>query len=456
MNPVVGLFPALPLKRNLDLGEWLIGTPSPDLIWRSNQLRERFSELLQSFERHGFKNGSVLWHRDRGIDGQPPTIEAARAIWLATRFAALDANDQLGGEIEGVSGHLVVTADNATLILQPIDDENGTATHVRGYLKRITTVAWKTGEAPIPLPEDTVAMLGPVNVSSRLTRAVYNKLISAETLETRRLRLAIEWHGMAMANTPSVTSQQRIIAIKTGFEALFGESNSRQCAKRLRECFDTVTRPHRAMLPWRGLLWRPNERRGLRRSYRNKEGVEKQDTRSEIEDWFMALAEARNNVIHHGCTSVCQYPPPPERPLSQYSRWRDGYLFWVGERVLREAIKAHLGAEHLLAEPYAKQQFIEERFGENREPRGEEPQVATTEEVVPEEKPVAAGRSAAELVTILGCPAANYIEIGKGDGLGEWVAEAGGQSLLVFDAERERLIAAGAEEVASDVWWDAG
>jgi hypothetical protein len=486
MHPIIGMFPALPLERTLDLGEWLVGTPPKGIAWRSGRFRDLVEALLQSFTRAGFRNGAMLWHRDRGLDGQPPSDDASRAIMAATRFAVLDANDRLEGNPN--IGHMLATAENAELILQPIDEENGEVTHVRGgRLKQILTAGWKLGESPIPLPEATAAILIPVASSSRLAKAVYSQMVSQETGITRRIQLATEWHGMAMANAAAVTWQQRIIAIKTGFEALFGESTSWKCATKLRACFENATSANRAMLPWSGVLWSPKERMDLLRSWKNDKGEEKQAQRSEIEDWFMTLANARNEIIHEGVVSVAQYASPSERPLSRYARWHKGSLFWVGERVLREAIKAHLGPEILLAGPFAKSKALTDliealRLEKNQAEatvHEEADTFVSTEqdhfistEQDHEQKSTTPPRSVAQLLTELDCQAANRVEISKVHGMPSaslevarassaammnmWGAEAGGNSLLISELERDLLLAAGAEESIPDDWWDAG
>ncbi len=43
--------------------------------------------------------------------------------------------------------------------------------------------------------------------------------------------------------------QQRLIALKTGFEALLHTSSSEQCARKLRDLFVATTRRHRHLLP---------------------------------------------------------------------------------------------------------------------------------------------------------------------------------------------------------------
>lgn len=67
----------------------------------------------------------------------------------------------------------------------------------------------------------------------------------------------------------------------------------RECARRLRQLFERATAPHSAWLPWAGLLWPPRERVALARTSRKGDGRTEPDTRSELEDWFMTLAEAK-------------------------------------------------------------------------------------------------------------------------------------------------------------------
>jgi|SRR5215471_7836153 len=48
-HPCIGFFPALPLQNNLDLGDWVVGSPSEDTPWRSERFKELVDKLLGSF-----------------------------------------------------------------------------------------------------------------------------------------------------------------------------------------------------------------------------------------------------------------------------------------------------------------------------------------------------------------------------------------------------------------------
>jgi hypothetical protein len=346
--PHVGFFPALPLARTLDLGDWLVGLPSPDVPWRTDRLRELTQTLMASFSDSGFDNGALVWHRERGFDGTLPPDEARAAIAAAVGFAVLDTNDRLD---DLNKGHFLATTENAALYFQPIDEETGDVAHVRsGALKEIVSFGHKIGQGPLPLPEATSPIRRPVRASSSLARSVFDTMTTRQDEAAGRLRAALEWHRITMANSPAISLGQRLVASKTGFEALFGESKAWNCAKALNDLFLQATAPHRAFLPWTGVLWSPTDRTDVRPTNPDCPAEHRATPRSEIQDWFMNLAYARNAIIHEGALRMGSYTALPERPLSRYA----GPLFWKGERMLREASKASLGPEVLLAVPLAR------------------------------------------------------------------------------------------------------
>jgi hypothetical protein len=337
-HPYFSFFPALPLFRNLQLGDWRIGRPEADVIWRSSRFKELALTHLKAFAKEGFKDGAMMWHRERGFDGSMPEPHVWSAIQAAVCFATLDANDHVRNELN--AGHYVTTSENAELFTQPIDEERAFITHQRGgRLKNVLSGGWKIGEEIASLPDAVVAVSQPVIISQCLAAAVFCALLDTSKAANRRIAVALEWHRFALSNPRVVSWPQRIVALKTGFEALSGgESKTHICGQFLRKLFENTTKPHVSLLPWAGILWSPKERTDLARSW----GIRHQAVvRSELEDWFSALGDSRNEIIHEGTFSKEIYDAPPERPLSRYA----GPLFWTADRVLREAAKAMLGAE---------------------------------------------------------------------------------------------------------------
>lgn len=466
-HPHVGFFPALPLEKTLALGEWMVGTPPADTPWRSPRFRELVETLLSSFRLLEFQAGSMLWHRERGFDGSAPSGDEMAAIRASVALTAFDTNDHLA---DWRKARCLVTAENAALYLQPIDEEQGRITLLKdGALRSDITGGWEIGQKALPLPDAVLPIDSPVSASTKVAKAVFDALTVPSYPRRDSISVALEWHRAAMANAAAVTLQQRLIALKTGFEALLDTSESWEGARRLRRLFEAKTAAHRHLLPWPGVLWSPRERTDLKRQFTTKHGETRQNTRSEIEDWFMTLAEARNSVIHEGVLSVHEYAPPPERPLSRYR----GKLFWVGERLLREAVKATLGAEILLCGRIAERAKLEAIFDAlQAQPArsAEQPPVPPSDKALAprdaKEGATPAPRDLATLLQELGGPAANQVVLSEAAGSasasleaaaqmaasvrGWWCATAGSRSILISAAERDFLEQAGAEEEIPD------
>jgi hypothetical protein len=451
----VGFFPGLPLARNLELGEWVVGTPEDNTPWASRRFRDLSESLVRSFEKVEFKGGAMLWHRDRGFDGSNPPDDVRRAIEAAVAFAVLDANDRLRltEPDDGNKRWAMATTENTDLFVQPIHEDGG-ITHRRGGALKSTLVGGlKIGGLPPPLADAVQSIERPLPVSNKLAAAVFEAILS-DTHEGRTIATAAEWHRFAMSNPSAITTKQRIVAIKTAFEALLGTSDSRLAAHRLRVLFETATRGHHDLLPWTGLLWSAHERVEWRWDFSKKEKTRHLEGRSELERWFMALAWVRNLIIHEGTLVTETYEAPADRPLSLYA----GELRLVGERVLREAIKATLGAEVLLCGALARRAMAEKAFSDwarrwvaaakEREAAGTEPAPS------PEAHPP---RPLSTILADLHVETANLVVVGPlrlaGNGYTHEASVRRGQSSTsITGSEYVALRAAGAEEEVPDFW----
>jgi hypothetical protein len=170
----------------------------------------------------------------------------------------------------------------------------------------------------------------------------------------------------------------------------------------------------------------------------------------------MAFKDARNQVVHRGGLSTWIYPPPPEHPLSRYAGW----LFWKGERILREAIKATLGAEVLLCGPIAQSALDEAAIEELRQLQAS---IASDDAAPSSPTEVGTPRSLSQLLAEVGCANANLVTIeGRYDphltASRRLVRKDGSRwgsidfTMGVSEAERDVLIQAGAEEELPDDW----
>lgn len=490
-NPFFSFFPALPLSKTLCLGDWCIGYPTDEVRWRSARFKELALTHFKTFENQGFTGGALMWHRERGFDGSMPEPTVWSALRAAVCFVALDANDHVRDLPNAV--HYLATSENAELFSQPLDEDQGFISYsTGGSLKRILSGGWKIGESTPHLPDAVVPIERPVIPSQLHATALFDALCDTQHAAHRRIHVALDWHRFALSNPRVVSLAQRLIALKTGFEALSGESSTPLCGAFLRKLFEDVTRPHADALPWPGLLWSPGERTDLQRTYTSG-NRQRAVVRSELEDWFATLGEARNEIIHEGTLTVTEYAPPPERPLSRYV----GPLFWTADRVLREAVKAMLGVEILLCgrlkEVRLNEQFVaacralleeaakrqpldDEGAGEpvDVETASPEESTMTNEDPADEQHEAAAPpgavgtRDLQALLAALNCDAANKVRLEKvvshssatlegadanmRAARGLWSASFAKRSIAVDARERDVLQAAGAEFPMRRYW----
>ena len=358
----VGFFPALPLARNLELGESIVGTPPDTTQWASRRFQDLSQSLVRSFEKVGFKGGAMLL----APRSRFRRIEAA---------GRCEPGDPRGGHVLRSRRERPPSSDRAERRQQALGHGNvGERRFVHPADRRRRRHHAPPGRRPQEhtrrWAQDTVASrqrsrmqcsrLGGRSRYRTSSRQQIFEAVGRDTHDGRTITTAAEWHRFAMSNPLAITSKQRIVAIKTAFEALLGTSESRPAAHRLRVLFETATRGHHSLLPWTGLFWSPRERVEWRWEFLKKEKTRHLEGRSELERWFMALARVRNLIIHEGKLVTETYEAPADRPLSRYA----GALVWVGERVLREAIKATIGAEVLLCGALARRELAEKAFGD--------------------------------------------------------------------------------------------
>jgi hypothetical protein len=481
-DPYFSFFPALPLSRTLRLGDWCIGNPGSEVRWRSPRFKKLAQGHLNAFAKQGFEGGALMWHNAHGFDGSMPEPQVWAAVRATVCFVALDANDHVRDDPN--AAYYVATSENAELYTQPIDESKGFITQQQGgLLKRVLSVGSKIGEEVVTLPDAVVALMKPVIPSQHLASALFDALLDTSTQVNRRIAVALDWHRFALSNPRAISWQQRLISLKTGFEALSGESKTHLCAKFLRALFEDTTRPYTDMLPWAGILWSPLERTDLARSWLQG-NTRRAVIRSELEDWFTALGDARNEIIHEGTFGTGVYEAPRERPLSRYA----GPLFWTADRLLRETVKALLGADVLLC-GLLKDRKAAQEFGRKvlqilaqAQETAQQPRSITEEKTAPpthsdddrssqhntSPRPPQPMRDLPTLLAALECDAANKILLSKvvprsastsegaqrnaEEASGKWKASFLKRSMLITADECDRLKAAGAEFPLPRYW----
>ena len=193
-------------------------------------------------------------------------------------------------------------------------------------------------DLPIRPPLDLHMPIGICAVDAKCLEAVYQTVWqSLQTPETDatagRLRIAIGWFAKAWRNTGTVTYEDRVVFLKTAFEALSGTSNSRCTARFLRQLFEAI--PHTTPLDSKRLVWSPEER--AVHTLTGKNGKPYPDLFTDLERWFMAFADVRNEIIHKGKS-------PSSWEYSGSNAAYDGHFVFTAEFLLRAAIKVSLSS----------------------------------------------------------------------------------------------------------------
>jgi hypothetical protein len=136
-------------------------------------------------------------------------------------------------------------------------------------------------------------------------------------------------------NTRSITWAERIVYQKTAFEVLVGNdedfANAPKEATALRQLFETTVEQPGERLGIDALLWDENEPTYVHQ-HRTRNGAENVTA---LEHWYLYLAKIRNGIIHKGVAEQVEY----RHEQSPYNGW----LLWIADRVLREAIAVQLG-----------------------------------------------------------------------------------------------------------------
>ncbi len=332
-RPALIFFPYLPLRSAITVGPHLL---TPIDTFTGPWLSDRFEELAKTFvgafvraDRRRLDCGVVVVDPVRGCDGELIDFESRTALQRAVEMVALDANPEWEAEAQAWN---VVTSDNAELHAWPIDLAEARVALTSGFVA--STLAGGltiTADLQIPAPEELHLPLGSVTLDEDLASAVYRQLTIGESSDAHRRRLsdAIGWLSKAWRNTPSLDWPDRIVFLKTGFEALTARSKTHEASAELRRMFEEIV--GRGGVGDDGLLWSGTE--DETRAFIDGSG--KQWPCTDLEHWFRSFGAARNAVIHGDVSSnTFNY----DEADSAYN----GPMFHTAERLLRESVKVVL------------------------------------------------------------------------------------------------------------------
>lgn len=333
--PRVTLLPYLSLREPVRFdGYWLGALEDFDGPWSSPELRAAASKLAALFVDslgEPVQRPSLLAREGYGVDGSVPNPAGRRALIAAIGFAVVDANPYWSDDSKG-HGWKVSTFDNADIWFQPVDLQSGAIALELGSRLR-TRVGGRTLDGPpIPPPIELSFGIGGLKLDQELLDALHRVLSgSAVCADRERLLTAIRWHLKSWSNSASITDEDRVIYLKVALEVMSGTHKSTEAARRLNLLFGSVMEQTGAPIGIDDLLWSPWEP-SLTRTWGASHQTEQ---RQLFEHWFMAFADARNEIVHDGRVAHLDY----DEQASPYT----GPLVEIGDRVTREAVKVLLG-----------------------------------------------------------------------------------------------------------------
>lgn len=340
-HPYLAFCPYLPVHKVIEFGDWALGPVDAfEDRWSDPKFKAPSKAFLAKFVDHAGKpieKPSLFCRRGGQIDGQLPSAEEIEALEAAIGFAFLDENPRRTKDAQQQAWN-VLTADNTEPFFWPVDVETGYVTVTTGLMVRTLGGGYRIGDAELVIkpPLDLHMPLGSQSADAMCLEAVYRTVLSSlqkpGTNQTAdRIKTAIGWFVKAWRNTATVHFPERVVFLKTAFEALTGTSKSHLSARALRQLFEAV--PDTSATDAERLAWSPAEEPIHTRTFM-KNGKQQTEQITDLEQWFMSFADARNTIIHQGVVPSLVY----NAANANYK----GHFVFTAEYLLRTVVKVSL------------------------------------------------------------------------------------------------------------------
>lgn len=342
--------PLPPRDNPVKFAEWELGSlQSFEDRWADSRFKVQAITFLHKFVSsfgEPIENPALLCRKGKQLDGQKPSDEEMRALELSLAFAFIDRNPRLLPENADEAWGWV-TADNMELYLWPIDLEQGRVTTNNGLIISVRTGGYHIGDTklvlrpPLDLHLPSMACSPDLLVLTGIYETVLESLRSpGEGSDSDRVRIALEWFVKAWRNSATLHFPERLVFLKTAFEALTGASMTHESARILRRIFEEL--PDTTAKDAEYLVWSPEEE-PVSRTWIDRHGQSRSELMTDLEVWLSELGAARNSIIHEGALPELKYPGsnPVYQPTTLNSAYH-GDIFFTAEFLLRGVIKALL------------------------------------------------------------------------------------------------------------------
>ena len=295
------------------------------------------------------ENPALLCRNGEKLNGQKPSDEELRALELSLAFGFLDGNPR-GNRENRQDASRIVTTDNVELYLWPIDLEQGCVSLSTGALVKVKIGGYTIDNPRLVLtpPLDLHMPIAATSPDPLVLTGIYKTVLCSlrspgTKPEADRVRVAVDWFAKAWRNTATVHYPERLVFLKTAFEAVTDTSKSFESASKLRRIFEELR--DTTECDSEILVWSPGEKPIHTRTWKDKCGQSHCIKITDLEAWFMAFCEVRNAIIHDGEVSDLMYPNSnSDQPIALRSVYHC-HLFSTAELLLRAIIKVLLSEE---------------------------------------------------------------------------------------------------------------
>jgi hypothetical protein len=341
-HPILGFCPYLPVNEIFTFGGWELGPLHMfDGRWTDPAFEKRAKAFIAKFtdsKGKPIENPSLLGRRGQQVDGAAPTFQEVEALQHAIAFGFLDSIPRLGTENEGNDSWSLITSDNAEVFFWPIDVESGYVTVTSGIMIRNIGGGYKIDDkeliirAPLDLHMPAFKQTAdPVVLEAVYQTTLESLLTPKEDVIADRIRVAVAWFTKAWRNTATVRWEERVVFLKTAFEALTATDRSHLSAAQIRQWFEEL--PDTSPSDAKKLIWSPAETERFTRIWTSG-GKQKTEQLTDLEHWFMSFGDARNCILHEGSVPVLTYKEAG-------SNYNGAYVF-TGEFLFRVIVKVLL------------------------------------------------------------------------------------------------------------------
>lgn len=329
--------PYLSLKEKLAFSCWRLLPTHEEATWTDNGIPSIVRTLVAAYrdaDGRPLRSSTLIVHRTRGFYSARPTRRRQSALQLSLDFGVLDSNPAWKPPPNNI-GMFTSTTDTTQLHAGLLDVRSRHIALSRGALVVVRTGGPKITsalriQAPLELSVREQQLPDP-DLLEGCFRTFSGATDRLDPVLSGRLRLGAAWLSKAWRNSPSIEPEDRLVLLKTAFEALTGESESWRSREQLVRIFRKLEDAGLTVRDVKDLIWSPGETATIEHKYRNKTAL-----LTPMEHWYQRLCDTRNEIIHEGHVPQLTY----YRRGSAYS----GPYFFVGERLLREAIRVCLSS----------------------------------------------------------------------------------------------------------------